>query len=478
MPIHHQIRTVATILATITIAALVLTGCNTAVRRNGEDEVSRKLITVWGAEPQNPLLPADTNETGGTKVITALFAGLVYYDADGKTHNDVAKSIDFDGDRTYTVTLRKTRFADGTEVKAHNFVKAWNYAVTHEQSLSNYFKPIKGYTADGSGSLTGVKIVNDTTFTIELAEPLADFPDRLGHVAFYPLPDVAFENMAAFGEHPVGNGPYTLADWTHDKEIRVLTNDHYDGPRKSRNDGLRFMIYPTAEQAYQDLLTNKLDVLETMPPNAFSTFEAVLGDRAINQPTAVNQFITIPQKLEYFSGEEGNLRRQAISMAINRKAITTTIYNNVYTPAVDFTAPIVKGYSASIPGHQVLRYNPTKAKELWDQANAISPYIGEFAIAYNADSGHRAWVDAVVEQLKDSSVTSWSPRSPLVAAPIMATTPRKSLTTSWPPVTKQKPPRPRSATTIRPRRYYFGTYRPSHCGIITPWVGTPPRCHR
>ena len=110
-----------------------------------------------------------------------------------------------------------------------------------------------------------------------------------------------------------------------------------------------------------------------MPPNAFSTFEAVLGDRAINQPTAVNQFITIPQKLEYFSGEEGNLRRQAISMAINRKAITTTIYNNVYTPAVDFTAPIVKGYSASIPGHQVLRYNPTKAKELWDQANAISP---------------------------------------------------------------------------------------------------------
>lgn len=58
MPIHHQIRTVATILATITIAALVLTGCNTAVRRNGEDEVSRKLITVWGAEPQNPLLPA------------------------------------------------------------------------------------------------------------------------------------------------------------------------------------------------------------------------------------------------------------------------------------------------------------------------------------------------------------------------------------------------------------------------------------
>ena len=50
MPIHHQIRTVATTLATITIAALMLTGCHAAVRRNSVDEVPRKLITVWGAE--------------------------------------------------------------------------------------------------------------------------------------------------------------------------------------------------------------------------------------------------------------------------------------------------------------------------------------------------------------------------------------------------------------------------------------------
>jgi len=38
MPIHHQIRTVATILATITIAALVLTGCNTAGGRKKRGE--------------------------------------------------------------------------------------------------------------------------------------------------------------------------------------------------------------------------------------------------------------------------------------------------------------------------------------------------------------------------------------------------------------------------------------------------------
>ena len=41
------------------------------------------IITTNGSEPQNPLIPTNTNETGGGKIVTSLFAGLVYYDADG-----------------------------------------------------------------------------------------------------------------------------------------------------------------------------------------------------------------------------------------------------------------------------------------------------------------------------------------------------------------------------------------------------------
>ena len=35
-------------------------------------------MTVNGTEPQNPLLPAHTNETGGGRIMTQLFAGLVH----------------------------------------------------------------------------------------------------------------------------------------------------------------------------------------------------------------------------------------------------------------------------------------------------------------------------------------------------------------------------------------------------------------
>ena len=98
----------------------------------------------------------------------------------------------------------------------------------------------------------------------------------------------------------------------------------------------------------------------------------------MNQPYAGVQYFTIPQYLPHFSGEEGRLRRQAISMAVDRDTITKTIFNGTRTPAKDFTAPTLEGYDANISGNDVLTYNPEKAKELWAKADAISPWDGSF----------------------------------------------------------------------------------------------------
>lgn len=46
---------------------------------NGSDSTS--LISVNNSEPQNGLIPSDTNEMGGGKVIRYLFEGLVSFDA-------------------------------------------------------------------------------------------------------------------------------------------------------------------------------------------------------------------------------------------------------------------------------------------------------------------------------------------------------------------------------------------------------------
>ena len=365
------------------------------------------IITANGSEPQNPLIPTNTNEVGGGKILDSIFAGLVYYDAKGKPVNDMAESIKTDDPQHLTVKIKHgQKFTDGTEVKADNFIKAWNYgALASNKQLSSYFfEDIEGYNADADSELTGLKKVDDYSFTIALNKPASDFALRLGYSAFYPLPDAAFADMKKFGENPIGNGPYKVGGkgWQHNVSIDLVKNDDYQGPRKVQNGGLTIVFYATQEAAYADLQGNKLDVLDAMPSTALPTFQKTLGDRAVNQPAAVFQSFTIGQFLPHFSGEEGKLRREAISMAFDREQITKKIFFGTRTPAEDFTSPVISGWSSDIPGNEVLKYDPKKAKELWAQADKISPWSGTFQIAYNSDGGHKEWVDAVTNAIKNN----------------------------------------------------------------------------
>ncbi|WP_296667944.1 ABC transporter substrate-binding protein, partial [Demequina sp.] len=396
----------------------VLAGCSSSgsdtdpsASADGGGSTGDAIIITNGSEPQNPLIPSATNETGGGKIIDAMFAGLVYYDGTGAPHNEVADSITTDDAQTFTVTLKDGwTFTDGTPVQAHNFVDAWNWAAdlaNAETSLNSYFfEPIEGFSWDESvPEMSGLKVVDDMTFTVTLNQPQGDFPLSLGYSAFYPLPDSFFADPAAFGAAPVGNGTYMLADpadWQHDVQIELGVNPDYAGERVAQNDGLKIVFYATQDAAYADLLAGNVDVIDGIPDSALQTFDADLGDRAVNQPAAIFQSFTIPASLEHFSGEEGNLRRQALSMAINRDEITSVIFQGTRTPASDFTSPVIDGWSDSIPGAEVLAYDPEGAAAKWAEADAIAPWSGTFKIGYNADGGHQGWVDAVANSIKNT----------------------------------------------------------------------------
>jgi oligopeptide transport system substrate-binding protein len=89
-------------------------------------------------------------------------------------------------------------------------------------------------------------------------------------------------------------------------------------------------------------------------------------------------------------------------MAINRDEITDVIFQGTRTPATDFTSPVIAGHSDDLKGAEFLEFNPTEAKKLWAEADAISPYTGTFDIAYNSDGGHQAWVDAVTNSISNT----------------------------------------------------------------------------
>jgi len=395
-------------IALAAASALALSGCASGSSDTPTGS-SSAVITANGSEPENPLVPTNTTETGGGKIIDSIFAGLVYYDQDGKPVNDVAESIETDDQQNYTITLKDDqKFSDGTPVTASSFVDAWNYGANldNAQQSGYFFENIEGYSADtGVETLSGLKVVDDKTFTVALSAPASDWPLRLGYSAFFPLPESAFEDMDAFGQAPIGNGPYMLAGpdaWAHNEQIDLVTNPEYNGGRKAQNGGVTFKFYASEDAAYADLLGGNLDILDSVPASSLANYKADLGDRAISQPAAIFQSFSIPDKLAHFGkDQEGELRRAAISMAINRDEITDVIFEGSRSPATDFSSPIIDGWSDSLKGADVLTYNPDEAKKLWAEADAISPWTGSLQIGYNSDSSHQVWVDAVTNSIKN-----------------------------------------------------------------------------
>lgn len=335
-------------------------------------------VRANNSEPQNPLLPANTNETGGGRIVDLIFAGLVAYEKDGTVTNEVAESIETSDNQTFTVKLKDGwTFSDGTPVTADSFIKAWNYgALMSNAQLSSYaYELIEGYSAEEDSELTGLAKVDDLTFTIKLTAPAHDFVKRLGTPAFYPLPESAYADMAAFGQKPIGNGPYTLTEWVHDSQAVLAKNPSYQGVRLPKNEGITFIFYTSYDAAYNDLLSDAVDVIDAIPDSALASFQDELGERAVNEPGALIQNFIINVNAEHWKmDDEGRARRAALSRAINRKQICDTLFYDTRTPASDFTSPTIPGWKDSVAGNEVLQFDEAEAKRLWDQAEAISSY--------------------------------------------------------------------------------------------------------
>lgn len=398
--------------AALMLAGSALVSCGSDSGSGGD---GAGLIRTDGTEPQHPLLTTNTNENGGGRILDQLYVGLVRYTDDGKVENAVAESITPNKDATeFTFKLKDWKFSNGEKVTADSFINAWNYgaAAKNAQLLADFFEPIKGFEEVAgkdakADKLSGLQKISDKEFKVTLSAPAADFPDRLGATAYMPLPADALKDPKAFGEKPIGNGPYKMADgeaWVHNQSIKLVADKNYEGPNKAKNEGVEFKLYNDLNAAYTDLQAGNLDVpYESVPATALATYKKDFPKTNVSKPVAITQSVSIPLRAEHFGAdEEGKLRRQAISMAINRDVIIDKIFLGSKTPAKDFGAPTLGDGTPDIKGNEVLNYDPAKAKELWKKADAIKPFTGTFEIAYNGDGGHKEWIEAVTNDISQN----------------------------------------------------------------------------
>ncbi|MEU2064299.1 ABC transporter substrate-binding protein [Streptomyces sp. NPDC013455] len=372
------------------------------------------VVTSSWSEPENPLEPANTNDVQGGKVLDMLFRGLKRYDPKtAEAKNWLARSIETDDARHYTVRLKDGwTFSDGERVTARSFVDAWNYGASlrNKQKNAYFFGYIAGYDKvhpDSGGqtadTLSGLKVVDDRTFTVTLSQKFSGFPDILGYAAFAPLPRVFFTDHAAWVKKPVGNGPYLVDSYARGSAMALRKWDGYPGPDPARNVGVTLLVYTDNNTAYTDVLAGNLDLVDDVPATQLKNVETDLDGRYINTPAGILQTLAFPYYDPRWNTGAARKVRTGLSMAINRKQITETIFRGTRTPATDWTSPVLGtagGYRPGLCGH-ACDYDPAGARRLVREGGGIPG--GRLTITYNADTGsHKQWVDAVCNSINNA----------------------------------------------------------------------------
>jgi oligopeptide transport system substrate-binding protein len=353
-------------------------------------------ISVNGTEPENPLVPGNTTEIGGVKVIAALFTGLVAYDPrTAAPRNAVAESITARGARVYTIRLRQGwTFHDGTPVTAKSFADAWNYTAygPNAQGGAAFLHEIAGFDRVNAPrptarKLSGLRLLDARTLRVTLTKPSAVFPLKLGAAAFLPLPKAFFADREAFEARPIGNGPFRFVSRRRGGNIVVKRYEKYGGACKPRVAGVEFRFYKTLDAAYAAVVKNKLDFLEVAPASALegNRFVSELPNRHMSRTALVSQALTFPL---YDARFKDPRLRQAISMAIDREGLIDQVFNGLKKPSDGYVPPMLPGYAKGQCG-DLCTYQPERARRMFE----ASGFTGPIELTSNDDTANQQWME-------------------------------------------------------------------------------------
>ncbi len=410
----------------------------------GEGEATGGTYSLFITQPENPLVPGNTNESEGSQVIEALFTGLVEYNPETSEaeYTGVAESIESDDATNWTVTLKDGwTFHDGTPVTAESFVNAWNYTAYSPNAQGNayFFSRFAGYEdlsgeTDDEGNIisepaaeemSGLQVEDDLTFTVELSEPYAQFPTTLGYNAYFPLPEAFFEDPEGFGEQPIGNGPFQAEEPFVEGQGGTLTRyEDFAGEQPANADSLEIRVYTDVNTAYTDVQAGNLDIVDVIPPDAIGSAPDEFGDRFIERERSDITLIWMPIYDERFADVRV---RQAFSLAIDRAAITEAVFNGTREPAKSIISPVVAG--AREDACQYCDPDPERANELLDEAGFDRSQTLE--LWFNAGAGHDEWMQAVGNQIRENLGIEYTLRGDLEFAQYLPLIDEGNMTGPW-----------------------------------------------
>jgi len=237
----------------------------------------------------------------------------------------------------YTLFLRHgVTFTDGTPFNAsavvYNIERVLNPATASPR-------------ASLLGSVKSVTAVNPYEVRIVLNTPYGPFLEGLAQAPGDMSSPAAIQKWgSAYGQHPVGTGPYMLKSWVAGGDVTLVANPHYWQPGLPKMGEIVFIPIVNSQSMATALNTGEIDIADTVDPTVISDVNTSVAKVPV-KPSLGFFMLNLNQK----QAPLNNLwARRAIEYAINRAVINKVVFNGTATPGYSEFSPASWAYDKAL----------------------------------------------------------------------------------------------------------------------------------
>ena len=368
-------------VASSTVAFVGLSGtANASVLDAGPTSVNVAGITIlW------PTLDPATDSQSGSDIdlMNSIYGELFESGKGGKIVPDIASGYKItDGGRLVTITLRPgVKFSDGTPLNAAAAVSSMTRALQPSALSAPSLQAL---------DITSATKVSNLKFSLHLSQPLAAIMTGIqGTAANWVVDPTALQKMGttAYGQKPVGAGPFTVKSNTASSSISLVKNPNYWEKGHPFLQSITYSSVGTAPSAYLSLQSGSTNVI-TGPLDPSTSTSARSAKELMTTPGVT----TIGEQLNTTIPPFNNADiRQAAYYATDSKSLVKSVGLNLGTVSQSFGGPGTLFWEKTVPGYR--SYNPAKAKQLV-AASGLKPSVTITTTGNPAE----VWAEAIANE--------------------------------------------------------------------------------
>lgn len=315
--------------------------------------VSAQTVTLaQGVDPES-LDPALDTLITSVGVMMNIYDALVWRDTDGNIIPALAESWEFPEPDRMLIRLRQgVRFHNGDPFSADDVVFSYQ-RLFDESSPSPLLSSLRGF-------VDSVEKIDDHTVLVHMPGPRATVVPTLVRVPI--LPAAAFEaaGAEAFGEAPIGTGPFRFVEWQRNQRI-VL--ERYDDYWRGPADVGQFVVRPIPEDfsRFASLVNGEVDIIANLTGERADEISQNPDLKVAAVPSVRNLFMGMDTRKPPFD----DLRvRQAMNHAVDKEALIEVIMGGYAVPNASVCTQTLFGAAEIDP----FEYDPERARALLAEA--------------------------------------------------------------------------------------------------------------